>query len=386
MAALEELVGACAAGFAERFGRPATAIASAPGRINVIGEHTDYNEGLALPAAVNRWVVAAVSPRGDDRVVVFSEAFGEAAQGGLVGPDGDAPGWSRLVLGLGRRFAELARIDRGFDVLIAGNVPPGAGVSSSGATAMAILNALRATFDVPVNDLGLVRLAQRVEHEDLGVATGLMDQYVSQFAHPASAMLIDFRGPSHDYVHWSLQEWCWVLIDTKIRRELAASAYGERVDETRRALQDVMAADTAVGSFADLRRRHIDALSDAVLRRRLRHYLIENERVGAAVAAMIAGAAESLGDLLLGSHESLRDDYAVSCAELDTLVESAIASDACAGARMMGGGFGGCTINLVRVDAVASFVDNVAREFESRFSYAPATGCYVLVGGARVHE
>jgi len=319
-------------------------------------------------------------------VVVFSEAFGEAARGRLDGPDADAPRWSRLVLGLGRRFAELATIARGFDVCIAGNVPMGAGVSSSAATGMAMLNALRAAFDVAVDDLQLVRLAQHAEHENLGVATGLMDQYVSQFARAASAMLIDFRGPSHDYVQWSLPGWCWVLLDTKVRRELAASAYGERVDETQRALQVVMAAGTGVASFGDLRPGHLDALPDAVLRRRLRHYLTENERVRAAVAAITAGAADSLGALLLGSHESLRDDYAVSCAELDALVDSAMASDACAGARMMGGGFGGCTINLVRIDDVASFVDGVARRFEGRFGYAPGAGSYVLVGGARVHE
>ena len=386
VAALEKLVRVCGAGFAERYGRPATVIASAPGRINVIGEHTDYNEGLALPGAVDRWVVVALSARDDGHMRVYSEAFDEDATASWAQPLADeVGGWSRIPLGAGRLFAGHVAVDGGFDAFIGGNLPPGAGLSSSAALEVAVLNALRRAFDVPLDDLDLVRTAQRVEHECLGVKTGLMDQYTSQFARREALMVVDFHAVTHEYIKASLPGWGWVLLDSGVRRRLADSAYGERVAETRAALARVARVDDTVSSFRDLEEGHLAAVDDEVLRRRLRHYVRENQRVGRAVKAITGGDAEALGALLLASHASLRDDYAVSCAELDVLVDAAARSGECAGARMMGGGFGGCTINLVRVSTASRFVDHASSEFERCFGHTPGAGIFHLAGGARVH-
>lgn len=384
-ASLAEIVAAQRAAYAAEYGTAPVTTASAPGRINVIGEHTDYNQGLALPGAIDRWVVVTLSPRQDDLMRVHSEAFGETGVAPLSRPITAADGWSRIPWGAAQMFADTAGVSCGFDALIGGNVPLGAGLSSSAAVEMALLNALRGAFEADIDDLDLVRSAQRVEHECLGVATGLMDPYTSQFSRPGSLMLIDFEAHTHEYVDVELDGWVWLLLDTKVRHDLADSAYGERVEETRLALAQVSGADSSVASFRDLLEMHVDGIEEAVLRRRLRHYVGENARVRRAARAISAGDAEGLGELMFASHDSLRDDYAVSCAELDALVEAAADAPGCAGARMMGGGFGGCTINLVRESATDGFVERITPEFQRRFGHAPGAGAYRLVGGARVH-
>jgi galactokinase len=428
---LDDLVAATRRGFTERFAASPIVAASAPGRINVIGEHTDYNDGLALPGAIDRWAVVALSPRDDDLMRIYSEAFGEEIEARLGEPTGveasskirsaapprrkprgdrdanpaatpsssgrsaprrsdqvrgDESDWAALPIGAGRLHAAAAGVWRGFDALIGGNVPVGAGVSSSAAVEMALLNALRAAFGSGIEDLELVRLGQRVEHEYLGVATGLMDQYTAQLSRPGGLMLIDFRELTHEHVDVGLDGWVWLLLDSGVRHELAASAYGERVCETRAALEQVMRADREVRSFRDLTEAHLSCVAEEPLRRRLRHYLHENERVRRAVDAVAAGEAAELGRLILASHASLRDDYAVSCPELDLLVEAAGAAEGCAGARMMGGGFGGCTINLVRENALDDVVAEAAATFRRRFGRAPGAGVFRLVGGATVHD
>jgi galactokinase len=384
-ASLAEIVEAQHVGFAARYGVASVGTASAPGRINVIGEHTDYNRGLALPGAIDRWVVVTLSPRQDDAMRLHSEAFGETVVAPLSRPITAAGGWSTIPWGAAQLFADAAGVSRGFDALIGGNVPLGAGLSSSAAVEMALLNALRDVFEADIDDLDLVRSAQRVEHECLGVATGLMDQYTSQFSRPGSLMLVDFETTTHEYVDARLDGWVWLLLDTEVRHELADSAYGERVEETRSALARVADADGSVSSFRDLLETHVDGIEEEVLRRRLRHYVGENARVRRAARAIGAGDAEGLGELMFASHDSLRDDYAVSCAELDALVAAAADAPGCAGARMMGGGFGGCTINLVRESATDRFVERISPGFERRFGYSPGADVYSLVGGVRVH-
>ena len=314
-ASLAEIVEAQRARFAARYGAAPVAAASAPGRINVIGEHTDYNLGLALPGAIDRWVVVTLSPRQDNAVRLHSEALGETVIVALSRPFTGAGGWSTMGWGAAVLFGETAGVSRGFDALIGGNVPLGSGLSSSAAVEMALLNALRGAFEADIDDLDLVHCAQRVENECLGVETGLMDPYTSQFSRPGALMLIDFEATTHQYIDARLDGWVWLLLDTKVRHELADSGYGERVEETRLALARVSDGDGSVKSFRDLREMHIDGIEEEVLRRRLRHYVSENARVRSAVGAVGAGDAEGLGELMLASHDSLRDDYAVSCAE-----------------------------------------------------------------------
>jgi len=383
---LEQLVAESRAGFAKSFGSEPAVTVSAPGRINVIGEHTDYNRGLALPGAIDRWTLVSLAPRDDGDIAVESDRFSPGMRWSLDRPPSDdAPLWSGLVLGVTSVFFRLADVSSGFEARISGNVPLASGVSSSAAVEVALLGAMRAAFDVDLDDFGLVMAAQRVEHEHMGVATGLMDQYTSQFSRPGALMLVDFDGPSHEYVTADLEGWGWVLVDTKVKRELAASAYGERVQETRDAFEQIAAADPAVASFRDVREGHLSRIADEIPRRRLFHYVRENERVRRAVDALSVGDVPTLGALMNESHVSLRDDYEVSGVELDCLVDSALTSPGCAGARMMGGGFGGCTINLVRRPYVDAFVAAISPEFESRFGYAPVAAVYTLAGGARVH-
>jgi len=381
---LEELVAAQRAAFRDHFARSPSVTASAPGRINVIGEHTDYNEGLALPGAIDRWIVASLSPRDDGLLRVHSEAFAETREARLADAAA-AEGWSSLIAGVGALFAGLSGAPRGFDALIGGDLPMGAGLSSSAAVEMALLNGLRALTGAAIGDLELVRTAQRVEHEQLGVATGLMDQYASQFARPAALLLIDFRSLTHEVIACPLDGWAWMLIDSGVRHRLADSAYDDRVAESRRALEAVGPRTSGERSLRRVATSAIDGIEEPLLRRRLRHLVSENARVREAVAAVAGGTADELGRLLLASHASLRDDYEVSCDELDRLVDAAAAQDGCVGARMMGGGFGGCTLNLVRDDAVDAVAAAVGADFHRRFGRVPAAAAYRLVAGAAVH-
>lgn len=390
---LGELIEAQRPAFHARFARRPSVTALAPGRINVIGEHTDYNQGLALSGAIDRWIVVTLAPRDDGWIRVHSDAFAETCElpvAGAAAADGpelraSPPGWAALVAGVAAAFAEAYDRPRGFDALIGGNLPMGAGVSSSAALEMALLNALRGIAGADVSDLDLVRTAQQAEHACLGVATGLMDQYASQFSWPDTLLLIDFESLTHEEVPARLDGWLWLLIDSGVRHRLADSAYDDRVGESRAALGR-LARDGAVrGSFRRVELQQVETIDEPLLRRRLRHYVGENERVRRAVAAVTAGDTDELGRLLLASHASLRDDYEVSCDELDLLVDAAAAQDECAGARMMGGGFGGCTLNLVRADAADAFTAGVSEDFRRRFASVPAAAAYRLVAGATVN-
>lgn len=349
----EELLEACEASYRERYGRPPAVVAWAPGRINVIGEHTDYNLGLTLPGAVDRWAACALAPAEGPAWTVTSVDFGEEA---VLDPACGAetvstePGWSRLVRGV----LEIVHAP-GTRVVIRSTVPIGSGLSSSAALCMSLLAGLRTLHHIPLTDRELIHLARETEFRRAGAPTGLMDQYAAWYGEQGKVLRLDLRSLQHRSVPGELPGHLWVVADSGVRRQLAETAYGRRVEETRRGLEAVRRGDPSVSSFRDLEPEHLDLLPDGVLRDRLQHYIEENLRVEEAVAALEAADAVEMGRLLDASHASLRDRYEVSCEELEALTATARSHPACAGARMMGGGFGGSTLNLVEREGVEGF-------------------------------
>jgi galactokinase len=353
----------------------------APGRVNLIGEHTDYNDGFVLPLAVDRVVAFTGRPRADSIVRLWSNYFKEHAQLDLAGlPDSfddqrsRLPGWARYVLGV---LTELRRADvplNGFDAVIEGDVPVGGGMSSSAAIEVATVQASmlfsQGKFTIgatgaTLQPLQVAALCQRAEHIASGVKSGILDQAASCLGQPGKAVLLDCRSLDYRYLPFDNPDIALVVVDTGVRRELAASAYNERraqCEEATQRLQEIIQrekpqnrAASSIHALRDISFEQFTRYSSQLterLRRRAGYVIAENARVLQTARLLEQAAIQQVGPLLWKSHEGLRDDYEVSCMELDTLVEIARNVKGVLGARMLGGGFGGCTINLVYNETV----------------------------------
>ena len=381
--------------FRARFERDPDGVAEAPGRVNIIGEHLDYNEGLVLPTAIDRTVLAAYAWRFDATLRLYSVDYAEESCLSLDGPIArdEAHPWSNYLRGVVQAVIDEGFAGAGLDIAVTGNLPAGAGLASSAALEVAALGALRAAWRLDLDDKRLALLAQREENEFAGVQCGVMDQLAAALCREGHALLIDCRSLAHEQVPLHLEErgLAIVVVDSGVRRRLEDSAYNRRRDECAEALRllrdamphappealiDVTPHDLAA---------HADVLSRELLRR-VRHVVMEQQRVEESADALRAGDLATLGLLMNGSHASLRDDFEVSCAELDRLVELAQALPGLLGARLTGAGFGGCTVNLVERDALPSFRAAVVE------TYAAETGleAQLLVcraaDGLRLHE
>nr|MBI2913056.1 galactokinase [Chloroflexota bacterium] len=352
---------------AARFGRPATLIAEAPGRVNLIGEHTDYNEGHVLPLAIDRTVAVAASLRDDPLVRAISLDLGEDDEFALDHtPPAPGGGWRNYVRGVVWALGQAGHALRGVDLVISGDVPIGAGLSSSAALEVATAGALATASDVRLQPRELALLAQRAENDFAGVQCGVMDQFAAALGRREHALLIDCRSLAAEHIPLGLPEAgvAIVVVDSGMRRSLEAAPYNLRRQECARAACLLGVAALRDAGAADLE-SHRGTLPED-LYRRARHVVTEEERVLAAVAALRGRDIDALGDLLYASHRSLRDDFEVSCPELDLLVELARGTDGVLGARLTGAGFGGCTVNLVRRQALGAFEEHVGGEYRRR--------------------
>lgn len=367
----------------------------APGRVNIIGEHTDYNDGFVLPAAVDRVASFAGRARGDQMVRLWSSHFQEQAQFSLEGlPDtfdqqrADLPGWARYILGVVSELRRDGAQLRGFDAVVGGDVPLGSGMSSSAsleigtAVACALFSDGKFTIgakDATLTPMQVAQACQRAEHAASGLRSGILDQAASVLGRPGKAVLLDCRSYEYRYIPFEAPDISLVVIDTNVRRELASSAYNERrqqCEEATKILREVIAQHEPDKAQA----QQIKALRDIspeqfqryrhhlpeILRKRAGYIIAENERVFQAAAALERGDVEDVGPILWRGHEGLRDEYEVSCSELDVLVEIAHQVEGVLGARMIGGGFGGCTITLVRNEAIENLRQAVEKFYPER--------------------
>ena len=380
--------------FAEAFGAGGGAprLFFAPGRVNLIGEHTDYNGGHVFPCALTLGTVCAVRLRDDRRLRLYSLNFPEA---GVVETDIDRettlPGgcWANYPLGVVRAFAAAGFIaDRGFDAVFYGNIPAGAGLSSSAAIEVLTGAALRGLFGFGLDGVALAKLGQRAENDFVGLQCGIMDQFASAMGRRDHAIFLDTATLEYRYAPLKLTGVHILIVNSTVKHALAGSAYNQRRDECRRALEALRSARPGLPSLGALTQEEFDALAgaipDPVCRKRARHAVCENARTVAALAALERGDLADFGRLMNESHVSLRDDYAVSCPEVDALAEIAWACPGVLGGRITGGGFGGCTVNIVS--------DAAAEEFSARIKseYARATGhtaeIYTVAAGDGARE
>ncbi len=364
-------------------------IFSAPGRVNLIGEHTDYNDGFVLPFAIDKRTYVGCKGRDDGVINVHSRTIDKSA----TFRPGDAErekGWSLYVKGMAevlqRRGTQI-----GADLLIDSDIPFGAGLSSSAALEVSVGLALSTIGGKSIDKVDLAFAGQEVEHEYIGVRSGIMDQFTSALAAADHALLIDCRSLAFEKIPMTLGDLALIVCDSNVEHELADSEYNKRREECEEGVRLLQGRFPTVRSLRDVSAEILDEgaeLLPETIERRCRHVVSENARTLKTAEALLDGDFEQIGELMYESHESLKTDYEVSSTELDFLVDAAREFDVI-GARMTGGGFGGCTINLLKKDRTESFQSHITARYKEIlgrepdvFSVVPSEGAYVHSGSA----
>jgi len=377
---------------AERFGRhfdEKPLLVVSPGRVNLIGEHTDYNEGFVLPGATDKAVVFAVASRTDGLCHFVSRDFDQEVRCELGQFHRSPLRWPDYLLGVLDQFVKAGHRVGGISCVFGGDIPIGAGMSSSAAIEGGLAFALNALFGLGLDDLTLVKLAQKAENEFVGVRCGIMDQFINIHGRAKSVLKLDCRSLAYEHIPFEREDLRVVVADTLVRRELASSEYNVRRAQCEAGANALRAHEPSILSLRDvtldLLREHRAEL-DPVVFRRCEYVVRENTRVGDACDALTRGDFAVFGGLMNLSHAGLRDDYEVSSAELDALVEAARRVQGVLGSRMMGAGFGGCTISLVEAGAVPEFETRVSRDYEAATGKAPKIHVIKISAGTRAVE
>jgi galactokinase len=341
-------------------------IVCSPGRVNLIGEHTDYNEGFVLPAAIDKAIFFGIALREDKKCRLFAEDLNDAYEFELTEVKKASKHWANYLLGVVDQIQKRGLDIKGFDCVFGGDIPIGAGLSSSAAIEAGLAFALNNIFDLNIDKLDLVKMAQKAEHEFAGVRCGIMDQFINIFGKADKVLKLDCRSLQFEYYPFEMQDIKIVLLDTHVKHSLASGEYNIRRSQCEKGVSILQKYNSDIKSLRDVT---LDFLNehkvefDPVVYRRCSYVIMENERLLKGCEDLKKNDLVSFGKRMYQSHEGLRDSYEVSCPELDVLVDIAVKESAVAGARMMGGGFGGCTINLVKQDGLDNFIGVAEEEY-----------------------
>lgn len=366
--------------FKKRFGEEPIIYASA-GRINLIGEHTDYNGGFVFPGAIDKVIMAAVRPNGTDRVRVYSVDQDQAADFGLVENEAPKEMWARYIFGVCRETIKRGGVVKGFDAVFAGNVPLGAGLSSSAALESCFAYAVNDMFnDNAIDKFELARIGQSTEHNYCGVNCGIMDQFASVFGKKDQLIRLDCRSMEYEYFPFHPEGYKLVLLDSKVKHELVDSPYNKRRESCERVAKRLGIATLRDATMEDLDKVKGDITAEDY--QRARFVIGEKQRVLDVCEALKKGDYETVGKCMYETHDGLSKDYEVSCEELDFLNEIAKECGV-TGSRIMGGGFGGCTINLVKDDLYDNFLKEAGKRFKEKYGHEPQVYDVVISDGAR---
>ena len=367
--------------FIERYGSEPTLYAS-PGRINLIGEHTDYNGGYVFPGAIDKAMVAAIKPNGTDKVRAYSADLEEYCEFGLKESDLPAQQWARYIFGVCREVIKRGGKIDGFDTVFSGDVPLGAGLSSSAALESTFAFALNDLFALGIDKFELARIGQSTEHNYCGVKCGIMDQFASVFGKAGHLMRLDCRSMEFAYFPFNPEAHGYrlVLLDSVVKHELVGSPYNDR-----RASCERVAAALGQEFLRGATMKQLEAIKSDISDEdyhRARFVIGEEQRVIDVCEALEKGDYQTVGERIYQTHEGLSKDYEVSCEELDHLVELAKECGV-TGARIMGGGFGGCTINIVKSELYDNFIATASAKFAEKWGHAPKVYEVVISDGAR---
>jgi galactokinase len=372
--------------FQHRFRTTASTILLSPGRINLIGEHTDYNNGLVLPAAINRYMVFAMSLNGLGKHRIYAMDVDDEIQLELHDFNKSDHSWTNYFIGILKEFHSMSHMS-GIDCCFASDIPIGAGLSSSSAMECGFMKGLNHLFHLNLTEWEMINISQRSNHDFLGIQGGIMDQFACFYGKADHAMMLDCRDSSHTYVPIHLPDHQFVLFDTKVSHDHLTSKYNERVAECRRAVDLLAAKHSNLKTLRDvdevMLKQHGHLLNPISLNR-AKFVVQENRRVELFMNALRESDIQLLGSILTMSHLGLQRQYEVSCKELDLMVDLALPLVGVLGARMMGGGFGGCTLNLMEKEHVDHVIFSVLSQYKKRTGTECDAYIVKMVEGAQV--
>lgn len=371
--------------FRERFNKQPL-IVGAPGRVNLIGEHTDYNNGFVLPAAVDKKIYVAMAPNNTDTVNVFANQFNESYSFSLHVTEPHT-GWMNYLLGVSYHIQQQGKKIGGIDVLIDGDIPVGAGMSSSAALCSAYGFALNELFQLGLSRMDLAFIGQKTEHTFVGVKCGIMDQFASLHGKKGNVMKLDCRSLDYEYIPFDFPGYKIVLVNSMVSHSLAGSEYNVRRQQCEEGVAILKKYYPDISSLRDVEPAQLllhQAELSPIVFDRCSYVVYEKERLLAGCDALTKNDLVTFGKLMYATHEGLSKKYSVSCTELDFLAERAQQIEGVAGSRMMGGGFGGCTINIVQADAVEPFTQKIQASFNGLFKKTPEVYVTQIEDGAKV--
>ncbi len=361
------------------------AVYFSPGRINLIGEHTDYNGGFVLPGAVDKGMLIEIKPNGTDKVRAYSIDLKDYAEFGLNEADAPSAGWAKYIFGVVRELAKRGGEVKGFDTVFTGDVPLGAGMSSSAALESAYAFALNDIYGLNIDKKELVKVGQMTEHNYVGVKCGIMDQFASLFGKEGHLIKLDCSTMEYEYVPFNPKGYKVVLLDSVVKHALVGSPYNDRRLSCERVAAELNKKYPAVEFVCQATMDQLQAVKDVVSEedyKRAEYAVGEAERLRTACDAMSKGDFETVGKMMYGTHWGMSKLYDVSCEELDFL--ATIAEEAgVTGSRIMGGGFGGCTINIVKEELYDAFIAKAKKEFASKYGHEPKVYDVVIGDGSR---
>ncbi len=337
-----------------------------PGRINLIGEHTDYNEGFVLPAAIDYHMVLAMHPNNLKLFRFYSYDYSEYVEFDISNIQKSKTLWANYLLGVISQFNKSGKYITGVDCVFGGNIPIGAGLSSSAAIECGFAYGLNELFKTKFMKIDLVKMSQKAENEFAGVMCGIMDQFASVFGKENKVIQLDCRSLEFQYFPFNMPDYDIILCDTKVKHSLASSEYNKRRNECEKGVDIIKKYEEDVHSLRDVNIAMLNKYKskfNPIIYKRCKYVIEENSRVLDSCEALQNNKLELLGENMFNTHDGLRFDYEVSCRELDVLVDFAKAQECVIGARMMGGGFGGCTINLVLKSGTEAFIRNITRDY-----------------------
>ena len=370
--------------FQELFQTEGDFFASA-GRINLIGEHTDYNGGFVFPGAIDKGIYAVINPNGTDKVRAYSLDYSQQAEFGMNEEDAPQESWARYIFGVCREMKKRGFEPKGFDTVFVGDVPLGAGMSSSAALESTFANALNEIFNLNIDRFELARIGQSTEHNYCGVKCGIMDQFASVFGKKGHLMRLNCATMEFEYFPFNPEGYKVVLLDTVVKHELASSAYNKRRESCENACAHIKANHPEVNFLSDATMAMLDEVKAEISEEdymRAVYVIGEKQRVLDVCAALEKGDYETVGDRMFGTHYGMSKEYEVSCEELDFLNDIAKQCGV-TGSRVMGGGFGGCTINLVKEELYDNFIATAKKEYLAKYNREPKVYDVVISDGAR---
>ena len=358
---------------------------TSPGRVNLIGEHTDYNGGFVFPGAIDKGIYAVINPNGTDKVRAYSLDYSQQAEFGMNEEDVPQESWARYIFGVCREMKKRGFEPKGFDTVFVGDVPLGAGMSSSAALESTFANALNEIFNLNIDRFELARIGQSTEHNYCGVKCGIMDQFASVFGKKGHLMRLNCATMEFEYFPFNPEGYKVVLLDTVVKHELASSAYNKRRESCENACAHIKANHPEVNFLSDATMAMLDEVKAEISEEdymRAVYVIGEKQRVLDVCAALEKGDYETVGDRMFGTHYGMSKEYEVSCEELDFLNDIAKQCGV-TGSRVMGGGFGGCTINLVKEDLYDNFIATAKKEYLAKYNREPKVYDVVISDGAR---